>query len=43
MLERRSSGAGTRLTAPGELAIDQEDALVAVFDLGNKALDHPHS
>ena len=41
MLERRSSAAGTRLTAPAIFAVDQDDALVAVLDRGQEFLHHP--
>ena len=40
MLERASPSAGTRLTAPDRLAVDQDDALVALPHLGKVALRH---
>ena len=40
MLERASPSAGTRLMAPTALAVDQDDALVALAHLGHVALHH---
>ena len=38
--ERISPCAGRRLIAPGDLAVDEHDALVALGDLGKEGLEH---